>query len=711
MGSVVAAADPAIRPPQPVLDDVRRIAIIGAGPSGLAAAKYLVAEGEGAFDRVDVLEQQAQVGGVWHYHPDRDDDSGRGGAGIDGDGGALVLPTDAHGPPDSPIYEDEAGEGNGKGGGDEDEDDFELDSDEDGCSAPGSGACSRLPPPARTEKRRSSRAAPRFPSPMYDDLNTNIPHTLMRYSDLPFPEGCKIFPSRQVVQEYLVQYAQEVRHLIRFSTQVTDVQLREISAAPASSSGSDSDSSLSPGPNSGGYRRDQWDVETRDLISGAVERTTYDAVVVATGHYTTPSVPVPVPVPAASSSFRPDDDVDDADAMTTTMVGLEAFARAHPGVVSHSKFYRSPEAYRGRRVVVVGAGPSGLDIAAQIARACAPPLLLSARTPAAPEVLAHIGHGIEQVGQIVRFLPEERGVEVRGCGDSDDDSLRRITDVDAILFCTGYLYSFPFLRGLSGPGAPNEPPLITDGQRVHGVARHFLHMEHPTLVFSALPMKIIPFPLAEAQAAVFARLWSGRLPLPSRAELAQMQREDAARAPGFPLSLLLLGDDTSNTSNTTTTSSSSKGSSSKGEKAFHVFPKGEDAAYINRLHAWAAQATTARGKGKGEGEGEGEGKGKGKGKEPPLWGPEQLWQRRVYAAAKLRFEAGGRQAESLAELGFRFDADADAGADADADAGAEALEQKQQQKQQQAQAKGEEEEAAAAAAAAAATQEQLEVAG
>ena len=39
--------------------DVKRIAVIGAGPSGLAVAKYLLAEK--AFDKVDIYEQQYEM--------------------------------------------------------------------------------------------------------------------------------------------------------------------------------------------------------------------------------------------------------------------------------------------------------------------------------------------------------------------------------------------------------------------------------------------------------------------------------------------------------------------------------------------------------------------------------------------------------------------------------------------------------------------------
>ena len=42
--------------------------------------------------------------------------------------------------------------------------------------------------------------------------------------------------------------------------------------------------------------------------------------------------------------------------------GIEAF----PGDVLHSHDYRKPEKYAGKRVVVLGAGPSGFDIAVEL---------------------------------------------------------------------------------------------------------------------------------------------------------------------------------------------------------------------------------------------------------------------------------------------------------------------------------------------------------
>ncbi|KAI1772837.1 FAD/NAD(P)-binding domain-containing protein [Hypoxylon cercidicola] len=470
--------------------NISRVAVIGSGPSGLASAKHLLAE---KFQKIDVFEKQSEVGGVWYYSAKPS--------------GTISIPhVDSE---DSPIY------------------------------APG--------------KDGDSKGKPVFPSPMYDDLYTNIPHTLMRYSDLAFREGCEIFPTRQDVQEYLVRYARDVRHLIKFSTQVTNVALRQDQG------------------------RDQWDVRAKDLLTGEETQETYDAVVVASGHYSMPYIP-------------------------DYIENIAEFNAAYPGVISHAKLYRNAEPYRGKKVVIVGNGPSGLDITRQI-QSVSQHLLLSVRTKTPPEVLEHIGQ-VEEIGQIKRFLTEDRAIEfysTPSTPSSSSSSTRIEKDIDAVLFCTGYIYTFPFLS--------LSPPLVTDGRKVHGLAKHFLHVRHPTLAFPGLPIKVIPFPLVEAQAAAFSRLWSGRLPPPLPATLEAWERADAESAtPG----------------------------------KYHVFPKGGDGRYINEVHEWVTRDTVRDGSG-------------GRGKEPPYWDEELLWQRGIYAEAKMQFEKTGRKAKTLEELGFRYE--------------------------------------------------------
>ncbi|KAI0397049.1 hypothetical protein F5Y17DRAFT_29374 [Xylariaceae sp. FL0594] len=655
--------------------DINRIAIIGAGPSGLAAAKHLLAEGFTS-EQIDIYEQQANVGGVWNYSevaatsasPDN------------------IPQTDAHVGLDAPVYLESGGE-DGTAEEEEEEEgeedkyaDYVFDSDEEASTAPGSGACSLPPIPLSSSKRGEGRARPPpvFPNPMYHDLHTNIPHTLMRYSDLGFTstseaatetgkkekgrentmhEDCEIFPTRQVVLEYLKEYAREVRHLIRFSTQVVDVSLQ----VPSSSSPTDSPTQIpaKQGETQKSLIRDKWILRSKNLLidpapqqspnsTQGEETRIYDAVVVASGHYSTPYIPVPSPGPGRESTKATQEEEE---------AEMRAFAAAHPGVISHSKSYRRASSFAGKRVVIVGSGPSALDIAAQISAVCAPPLLISARSPLSEEMAGHLGVGgsdkvespetvkkrVRVVGPIRRFLVEERGIVVGPApakttaeGQSQEEEEEEgeeeeITHIDAIIFCTGYLYTYPFLSSLS-------PPLITTGRRVHNLARHFLHTAHPTLVFPGLPIKVIPFPLAEAQAAVFSRLWSNRLPLPHTS--SSSSSSNVPSPPAFEQTLKEWEREDED-------GKGFEGDRVPGDKSFHVFPKGGDARYINALHDWAMQA---RDDGK-----ENRGKGKGKGKEPPYWGDEQLWQRSIYAQAKMQFEKTGRKAKTLEALGFSYE--------------------------------------------------------
>src|SRR3569833_630074 len=450
--------------------DVQDVAIIGAGPSGLAAAKYLVAQG--TFRNIVIYEQQSEIGGVWNYSEKP----------------SSVL----HVPQVSPF----------------------------------------CPPDPPVRPQEPASGPPVFPGPMYELLNTNIRGIVMAYTDQAFADDAPIFPSRQMVQEYLVEYARDIRQLIRFSVRVKDVQLR------------------------GDRGKDAWDIYSESTVDGEPMLETFDAVVVANGHYDTMFIP--------------------------EIQNIKAFHEAHPEIITHSKLYRRPDAFAGKKVVVVGNSASGLDIAQQISRVCKAPLLLSVRSPTPPIIIESAG--CLETAPIEEFLVHERGVRFRDG--------RVETDIDAVVFCTGYLYSFPFFRD-------DQPWLLNDGRRINGLYLDLIHIDHPTLAFPGLPKKIVPFPLCESQAAVFARVWSNVLSLPSREAMKAWEETQARER----------SDD------------------------FFVYPKGGDARYITEIHDWIMRNP-------------------GPGKEPPIWSDRRQLAREVHAEVKLRFDRTGRCAKSLQELGF-----------------------------------------------------------
>ncbi|TFY73126.1 hypothetical protein EWM64_g10887, partial [Hericium alpestre] len=59
-------------------------------------------------------------------------------------------------------------------------------------------------------------------SPLYDSLETNIPHPLMAFTTFPFPPGIALYPSADEVLKYLNDYADhfDLRKYIRLNTRV-----------------------------------------------------------------------------------------------------------------------------------------------------------------------------------------------------------------------------------------------------------------------------------------------------------------------------------------------------------------------------------------------------------------------------------------------------------------------------------------------------------
>ena len=161
----------------------------------------------------------------------------------------------------------------------------------------------------------------------YDRLRLN---TCRPFSHLPgrrFPRGTPMFASRDQLVEHLDRHAHEDGIDLRLKTDV-----RRLDRA------------------NGG-----WAVETSE------GELTARHVVVATGYEQAPAIP--------------------------DWPGRERFA----GTLIHSSDYRNGEPYKGKRVLVVGPGCSGMEIAHDAAEAGASKVWLSARTP--PNIVLRAGPG------------------------------------------------------------------------------------------------------------------------------------------------------------------------------------------------------------------------------------------------------------------------------------------------------------------------------
>jgi len=451
--------------------------------------RYLLAEDH--FETIDVFEQQACFGGCWNYS--------------DYAHGSIDIPQmDPNQPLDEPIWR---------------------------------------PTECKNDFNGTKQAT--FDSPMYERLETNIPHVIMKHSDAPCLEDDQLFPSRERVIEYLRRYAEDVRYLVHFQTQVVDI--RKISQDD----------------------HDVWLVKAKDLQSNTVSGRAYDAVVVANGHYAVPKLP--------------------------NIKGIREWNQANPGVIAHSKFYRRPDSYANKKVIIVGNSASGVDIASQIAPVAKHPILISIRSKSP---LAYEAEYREDVAQITEFLPSSQGTRAVRFADGRVES-----GVDAILFATGYFYSLPFLSSL-------KPKLISSGERVQHLYKHLFYIHDTSLAFVGLPSKIIPFRTFEGQAAVIARVWSDKLELPPVQEMKKWEESVIADWGAG--------------------------------KAFHVLNFPEDFDYHNEMVDWSKQARDPGG-----------------GKIPPRWNERETWTRKRFSAIKKAFADKGearRHVRTVEELGFNYDA-------------------------------------------------------
>jgi putative flavoprotein involved in K+ transport len=257
----------------------------------------------------------------------------------------------------------------------------------------------------------------------YDSLTLFSP---ARYSSLPgmrFPGDPDRYPTRDEVVDYLRAYARRLTADIRTSMTVASV-IRE---------------------------GDAWSVRAEDGREFAAR-----AVVAATGDYGSPYVP--------------------------DLSGRADFA----GRVLHAADYRSPEAFAGQRVVVVGGGNSAVQIAAELGEvadttlASRRPIGWMSQRPLGRDLHWWLGRTRLDIAPIRRLLKKVpvsvlddgryRGALDRYGVDQREMFSRLAAEgvvwadgtkeaVDAVVLATGYRPSFPYL---AASGA-----LDTDGRPRH----------------------------------------------------------------------------------------------------------------------------------------------------------------------------------------------------------------------------------------------------
>ncbi|KAK8062176.1 hypothetical protein PG997_014273 [Apiospora hydei] len=267
----------------------------------------------------------------------------------------------------------------------------------------------------------------------------------------------------------------------------------------------------------------EWKVTLRKAVDGDGEEDEwwvewFDAVVVASGHYSVPYIPA--------------------------IEGLEEMQRARPGSVLHSKHYRGRDSYRDKNVVVVGASVSAADIAFDLAE-------VAASTHAV--IIGHtmnryFGDGafnhprIHKCPSIKRVTVPPTTTAAKAQVELVDGTV--IPDVDHIIFGTGFSWTLPFFAPspTSSSGKEEAGPVPTvRNNRVPDLWQHVVWRHDPTLLFVGAVGAGLTFKIFEWHAVLAARLLADRLsgPLPSSEEMRQWEVDRiAARGDGAGFTLV-----------------------------------------------------------------------------------------------------------------------------------------------------------------------------
>ncbi|KAM9324723.1 flavin-containing monooxygenase 5-like [Gastrophryne carolinensis] len=359
---------------------------------------------------------------------------------------------------------------------------------------------------------------------IYKSVIINTAKEMMSYSDYPIPADFPNFMHNSKILTYFKMYAEhfQLTQYIQFKTSVLSVTKRTDFATSG-----------------------QWDVTTEK--DGKQETAIFDAVLICSGHHTEAYLPL--------DSFP----------------GIKDFK----GRYLHSRDYKNPQEFEGKRVIVIGIGNSGGDIAVELSRTASQVFLSTRRGSWILNRVSDYGYPADMLFS-TRFLniiknfvpvswlnyagesklnqrfdhgnfglkPKHRlfsqhpmvnddlpnriiaGTVLVKCNVArftetdaifDDETVEK--NIDVVIFATGYSFSFPFCKEIK-----------VENNKVSLYKYAFLpELEKQTLAVIGLiqPLGAI-MPISELQCRLATRVFSGEKLLPSISDM----KEDIGKKKG-----------------------------------------------------------------------------------------------------------------------------------------------------------------------------------
>ncbi|XP_017124354.1 senecionine N-oxygenase [Drosophila elegans] len=284
-------------------------------------------------------------------------------------------------------------------------------------------------------------------SSMYKNLRTNLPKEVMGFPDFEIGQNAVSYVRSDEICDFLNNYADhfELKKHIKFNTYVIRVV----------------------------QRNSKWQVLFKNVVTNKVDILYFDKVMVANGHYHTPNY--------------------------GKIPNLNRFK----GDYLHSHDFRSREVFEGKTVLVIGAGPSGMDLSNIISR--------SAKRVTISHHLTDIGKNI--FFDNVQQKPDVRELDEKGAYFVDGS----YEQFDTIFFCTGYKYAFPFLTVNSG--------IYVEDNFVQELYKQCINIRNPSMALIGLPFYVCAAQMMDLQARFIMSYYNGSNKLPSTEEMLKDTQE------------------------------------------------------------------------------------------------------------------------------------------------------------------------------------------
>ena len=219
---------------------------------------------------------------------------------------------------------------------------------------------------------------------------------------------------------------------------------------------------------------DNFTVQVKDLVNDRyLPVQTFDYVIVATGHFSVPHLP--------------------------DFPGLNKF----PGRVMHAHSFRDAREFKDKRLLLIGASYSAEDVALQLAKYGASNIICTYRT--------------RPMGFKWPDNVSERPLLVKVDGNMVHFKDRSTAEVDAIILCTGYLYSYPFLKDAS-LRLKTANVMYPDGLYKNTL---WIKGGNKKLMYLAAQDQCYTYTLFDIQAKWYVKYIMGEITLPSQAAMEE----------------------------------------------------------------------------------------------------------------------------------------------------------------------------------------------